>query len=922
MNPSKAGKLTIPALLFIITGGLFAYYYLLIQPQPYRSIEAGYFLDSLAIPFDWTQFGPISFPILVDNFLIFQEFKSLPPHTFISESLAFGVISWLAISALLALVSDFKKIYFIGFGIAWIILITLSNFNGLDIGGLSSNVSLISILVGTLGVPVFLHISGKKIRFELRFLLNLLATGITFFSLIQLSPIEQPQIFIAEHLTIPALILAIAWILWNGHGVVSGLYILLAKAGRNLSLKISIQFTLLTLIYILLMFNSMLVITGSTLRLLPAFDPILLVIPLGVLGWFTIRVKTESDLDLAAPPYVIRGLYLLGFGICLWVIWKLKLSGNQPALEFFKHIFTYSQLGFSLFFLIYVLSNFLNVMNSGKAIEQVLFKPYSLPYYHLRIGGVIAMLVAMAYADGIVGVQVNSLSNHVLGEYYYNTGQKLEASIIYENTWFRFRNNPKAKNATAQLLFELNQPTLAKRHLEESFAEAPQVDNILLLAERLHRENKILESIYYLETAIDRFPENPYLVNNLALFYIKANRQQDALALYENSNLKEPENLTPIQLKLGIYDAPSPAPKTISGMINELAKQNALGNFPEEELVDQLKQMLLTEPTPLLAQAGWRNLFSIKNIQNPSEELHLLDSLWNQAQFSQHIMALQETGVIRSLGAGRVTEAVKNLNGLAFRNPGDAGYFLQLSSSIMAQQMDFKKASKELIAAEEKGFQAFQPYHWSILTLGGFYEKAEQIRLEYQLTIPDYLSEADANTLTYLNLIENLNESMARPLFQQWKELENAELKTDLAIRILAYKGHGLDEADLKTLGQFITNHRGENEALSRFLENPDFKDEKSLQAFQNWLGLSDELTANPYLNPLVWAAVESCEDDLEAYEVLNTATEFSKDPILWIKKASTARKIGLANYATDALVKMQEWVSPEELEKLQLANY
>lgn len=915
-------KAIIPALLLIITGGLFAYYYLLFDPSPYRDIEAGYFLDTIPIPFDFAQFGPISFPIWVDNYLVFQEFKDFAPLHFIQESIWFGLIVWLVISTLLTLVSDFKKLFFLGFGIIWIVLLTFSNLNGLNIGGLNTNYPLIIFIVGTLAVPVFFHISGKKVRFELRLLLNLLSSGLAAYSLINLAESPEPDLFLVEHLTIPAIALSIAWIFWNGHGVLSGIYILLAKAGRNLNLKISLQISLIALVYLLLLFNILLDLTGSPLQFIPVFDPILLVIPMGVLGWFTIREKAEADLDLVASPRVIKGLYLLGFGLSLWLAWKLQLSGNQPAKELLKHLITYSQIGFSLFFLIYILSNFMNVMNTGKAIEKVLFKPYSLPYYHLRIGGVIAMLVLMAYADGIVGVQVNSLSNHILGDYYYNSDQKLEASIIYENTWFRYRNNPKAKNATAQLLFELNQPTLAKQHLEESFAEAPQVDNIILLAERLHRENKILESIYYLEEGLKWFPGNPYLINNLALFYIKVNRNQDALALMELSKEESSGNFAAIQLKLGNLTFDSSSPETISDLINELAKQNALGNYPEEGIVEDLKTDLQKELTPMLVQAGYRNLFSIKDFDSVSQDLAMLDSLWKDSTNVQYIMPLQESGVIRSLGAGRVTEAVKNLNGLAFRNPGDAGYFLQLSSTIMAQQMGFQKAARELIASEEKGYQAIAAHHWSILTMGGYYEKAEEFRVKYGLEIPSYLLQPEANTLSYLEIIEKFNRTLPKPLFDAWKELEESELKTDLAVRLVAYKAHGLDESDLRTLGENIQKTRGENEYLSKFLEKPDLKNKETIEALMSWLGIGDELTANPYLNPLIWSAVAISQDDVASYEILNTATEFSLDPIIWIKKVNLARKIGLSNYATDALVQMQEWVGAKELERLQLANY
>ena len=912
-----------PALLLIITGGLFAYYHLLIATHSYQAITPVSFLDNVAIPFDWVQMGPVSFPILVDNFLIFQEFKSLPSPFNHEEAFYFSLLSWLMISIMLSLVSDFKKLFFLLFGVIWIVGLTLSNLNGLNIGGPSSNFALIIAIVATLLGPIFFHIRGGSEKFALRLLINLILVGLGGYLLIDFSTISAPAFYLQEHLLIPISLLAVSWLLWNGHGIISGIYILVARANRQLQLKVSIQILVIGLIYLLFLGNTLLSFRETPFELIPTFNPLLLIFPLGVLGWFALDIKTKSELQLIASNFTLKALYLLGFGLVLWLVWRLDSSGNQPGKELIKHLLIYSQIGFSLFFLIYLFSNFLSIMDSGKAIDKIIFKPFSLPYYHLRIGGMIAMLVATAFTEGIIGVQANALSSQILGDYYYRSEQKLEASIIYENAWSRYRNNPKAKNTLAQLLFELNQPTLAKQHLEESFSEAPQVDNIILLADRLHRENKIFESIFYLETGLRYFPSNEQLKNNLALFFTKTNRTSDAMALLEDTEEKvSKSNFAALAIKSGNLENEAGKLSSTPQLINELARQNALGNYPEEALIEKLRKKLQDERNPMLIQSAWRNIFSIKDFNQPDEELAMLDSLWNQSEMADYIMALQETAVVRSLAAGRVTDAVKNLNGLAFRNPGDAGYFLHLSGSILAQQADFSKASRELIAAEEKGFQAFGQHHWIILTLGGYAEKALEFREKYQIEVPAFMLEPSLSMRSYLQTLQKIHELLPAEAFQQWAKLAEGELKGDLAVRLLAYKAHGLTQQQLEALGKSIQQNRGESLALQTFISNPDLKNAEATKALLESLELGDELTGNPYLSPLIWSAVSIEPDPLIAYELLNSATEFNRDPILWIKKVQLARELGLSNYAADALQKMEEWVSPQNLEILQLSNF
>jgi hypothetical protein len=446
-------------LLLISLGGVFAFFYLTFENKAYSSVESALFLDSIVVPFDWVQIGPISFPISVDNFLIFQEYKALVPEFKTTESYFFGMIVLLISSAFLALISSFRKTYFLIAAIGWIVLLTFGNFNGLNIGGLSANFPLIILLVGTLLPIIYFHIWGQSISFWIKWLISTLSFAASAGLMSEMSTIVSPVLYLAHHATVLSFGLSIAWVFWSGHAVISGSYLLLCKVNRNIGIKISSQMMVIAGLYLILLIVLYLDLIGDQVLFFPIFNPLFLIFPIGILGWLPLKAKINQSHGLAAGSTVLKTLYLLGFGLSLWLIWKLQISGNQPGIELLKHLLVYSQFGFSLFFMVYLFSNFFSVMNSGKPVEEILYKPHYLPYYHLRVGGLISMLLLTTISGGIVGIQVNSMSNNILGDYYYETDQKLEASILYENAWLHYRNNPKAKHTTAQLLFQLNQPS-------------------------------------------------------------------------------------------------------------------------------------------------------------------------------------------------------------------------------------------------------------------------------------------------------------------------------------------------------------------------------------------------------------------------------------------------------------------------------
>jgi hypothetical protein len=352
-----------------------------------------------------------------------------------------------------------------------------------------------------------------------------------------------------------------------------------------------------------------------------------------------------------------------------------------------------------------------------------------------------------------------------------------------------------------------------------------------------------------------------------------------------------------------------------------LAASNLLGNTPNSTLTNGIEKELQTSSSQILINSGYRNLFASQRKNNPDSDLKMLDSLASSEAFEGYQMQLQETAVIRSLAAGRVVDAIKNLNGLAFRNPGDAGYYLQLSALILAQNLDFRKAALELEVAQEKGFQAFESHHWSIFGLGGMPEKALELREKFDVSLPAYLSEEGTITADYLTLISKFHQSLPNSLFNTWTGFPESDFKTDLALRLISNKSHGLQATKVKELGNYISGKIGVQDKLLPYVENPDLKSINSVNSLLEWLGLGEELTGNPYYTPLILSAAMVNTDPLAKYEILNSATEFNRDPILWMEKIKAAEAIGLDNYANEALIQLQEWLTPEEILALQNRN-
>ncbi len=896
-------------LFFLAIGTILASYSILSTKYTYSNLQAGAFVDRLPVPFSTVQIGSLEIPIQVDHFLIFQNYQVTPYPSTATENYLYGLFVFFLSITILANLSQFKKIPFLGAGIGWILLLTLSNFNGLNIGGLNSNLPLLLVLAATLIPTIFFHVWGSQYSLRVRWLVLAATTGGMLISLLWISPIIEPSLYLAEQSLILGLGLSIAWIFWQGHGILSGLLILISKANTGLSTKTSIQFAVVALVYLGLLVLLLLHINGEFPLPFSNFSPLYLILPLGLFGWISTREKLAQSERLASSVPSLKSLYLLGFASTLWTIWKLTFSHNQAGEELIKHLVLYSQLGFSLFFFIYLAINFFPLMHQGKSVHPVLYKPFILPYYHLRIGGTIAFLVITAFLEAIIASQLSALTSNIVGDYYYQTNQKLEASILYENSWDRYRYNPKAKNLTAQLLFELNQPSLAKEHLEQSFDLAPQVDNILLLADRLQRENKPFEAVFYLENGLKYFPNNSYLSQNLALLYTLIKKEEKALALAAEHSKDNPiatANWLALAVKLGKKVEIPTTDEDLILLINQMAAARKNGIQVDAQTLEIVKKKLEKESAPLLLQAGYRNILAIQNLEDPRTDIRLMDSLAKREDFLDYTLQFQETAILRSLGAGRINEAVKNLNGLAFRNASDAAYYLNMSGLVLAQQLDFEKAARDFVVSKEKGFQAELPIHEAI-------RNWQSQRASGNLA-PKTPPDGVQNELVFLG---RFNESMPQDLFNSWKSIASPKFKLEIAWRLLSHKAQGLTTQQLQEISAFLKGKTDRIADLEAFLQAPDWSNANSLRAFSKFIGASEELTANPYFSPLIWSAAMQTKDKLQAYELLQAASEFNKDPLLWAKKIKAAQDLCLDRYAAEAREDMKTWVSEEQIEVL-----
>jgi hypothetical protein len=913
-----------------VVGGLFLLFSTFIWGEGIMPVLPGIFSEAVSVPVKLVQVGGEMVRIEMDNFLLFQNFQSLPSLTFPNLTLLFGGLVWLLFCLGFALISTLKKLYFTVATALVIFLLAFSGINGLNIGGISTNFSLIGLMAGILIPLIGLSFFAVSWGIWRRFFVILVSGSVTLFLLTLASEITSPWLWLGENSTFPAAVVSVIFLLHIGHAFISGGSILLINLNKGTGIKITWHLLFIFLIYFFLVFFSFLDITGEVDLPFPILPPVILMLIAGLIGYYVLQFKIQQTDQVYNHPDFGKSFFWIGYALTTltwgWVIFK----GNQPLIEFFNHIFIYGQVAFSLLFYLYMMANFSEILNSGKDIEKIIFKPQFFAYFHMRIGAIMAVVVLVIYADGIIGVQLASGSSNINAEYYYQTDRPLEAAILYESSWIQYRKNDKAKNTASHLRFALNQTNLGMENLYQVFDNSPSVINTLLLSSKLHDQEKIFDAVFYLERGLSYFPENPYLINNLSLLYSKLNKPDDSIEMMgkiADQNQVLNSNLLALKVKHQVeQEELKQIPDDQIFKINYLVFENMKGNFAPFELgTDDLPDNYLLK-TALL-----RNQWTNKVTSPLNSDLSIIDSLVTKAQVSSEEMNFRDTRILRTLQDSYINETLKYLNGTAIALSNAAGYYHSISAKILYGELDFEKSSVDILVAQERGFQNFQPIHLAILYFGGKPAEAEMIHQKFGVAYPEWIVWDENGNLVvnekteYFQKSANLHKSMPSDFMKNLEEIQNPKFKAEFAFKIFLYKMHWLNDSDFQKVKKILLENLGElwtSEDLDSWYSFVTKKEKTELtEKIKTLIKPELDFDRNAYWVPMVLKKVYAEPDDLKKYEMLQDAIQFSKDPMLWIQYVKQSRKLGLDSYASSALFEMLNWVTIPQIEKLQLEN-
>ncbi|MVM39975.1 hypothetical protein GO730_24095 [Spirosoma sp. HMF3257] len=473
---------------------------------------------------------------------------------------AFLIGICIAFVLLLSAITRFGRIrYLISMAIL-ILGLAFFRWEMLEVPGLGSNYLflLLAFLFGT--TSYYFHAFRSDYPISVRIsVFGLLTLGVAI-GLNALSPVKFPALIIVSYGMPVLLILGSGFIFFIAAELVAGL-VWLTSAGRadegktQISSRRTLGINNFLFVSFLYLINLALTWLKNTKYIdwdLLAISPFILYLISAVLGIWGFRrlVQQQDSFSFRdSGAYLYAGLALI---TTLTIAYAFG-TANDPLVEVFEDVITYTQLAMGLCFVAYVVINFLPIYQQNLPVYRVLYKPKRLELSLFRIVGVVGV-IALLGSGGLITVR-QSIAGYYngLGDYYIASNQPTSANAFYQLALDQEFQNHKSNYGMASLALAQNNQTAAAFFFQQALLKKPSPQAYAGLSQTYLKTDLFFEAVKALQRGIRVFPGSGELQNNLGYLYARTSIADSAYYYFKSATATADRDEVPESNLLAFY---------------------------------------------------------------------------------------------------------------------------------------------------------------------------------------------------------------------------------------------------------------------------------------------------------------------------------------------------------------------------------
>jgi hypothetical protein len=807
-------------------------------------------LQAVPLTVEQVAAGPAQVPVQASGFIVSLTHDVAGPFTQpVAAALFLGLLAVLLVGWV-AVASTLERLPFVVGMVPVIFLLLSLNTESLGLFNTNERYFLYLMLALVGGGAFAMHAFAEGWRLGRRvLLLGVIVAGLSAAIFMQSQlPAAETALQLAAYATPAGAVLVALLVLWVGGENVRALLYLNTQAEQPSGRFGLWPFVAATVLYLGVL---LLYVWNDGLQLLPglSFDPLVLLLPAVLAGGLGLRLRAPSY--ASTVPYAsAKGLYPLVVAGAAAALGYAFATDNTPLLAAARSFAGLALLLVGGGFWLYVLINFMPLIQQRLRVYRVAFEPRRLPFYPvyiLAIGGIIIIQSRRGFPlpDQVQAGQYNNLGD-LARQQSEAAPDDLSLAVLAERYYAEsgdvlYRANLHAQFGRAALYRFRQQRGNETVALNRALLRGPNEKISVRLAGLFNAPEDLFDGLDILRRGLKSQPRSAVLASDLAQLFTKT-ALNDSVAYYlDRAESLQPGSYASRTNQLGFLLS--------QNLYDEARKQPTGSNAATEPALaaNQLLLGLLTKPAPATAPAAPKVLdeatfaelyhavltnIKTKNTAGIQQLLPQVAALAKSAANEAYAEQLVFLQAYARHALGQEQGARQLLLPLAAGESGTAAYYQMLLGLWQLQQSQYATAADQLAFAATHGAVQAGAARAYALALGGQADSAHAQAARLAASPDSTMQLLGRRALAQLatgRLAPNLNKMPVR-VGNNWaqaaataEQQKNAAAATKNYQRIV--REAPFNEPAILAAGRFFTQHQNPTaayEALRAGLdENP-----------------------------------------------------------------------------------------------------
>ena len=496
--------------------------------------------NDLSVVIDVFKNQQFQFATTTPNYFVTEQFVAAPFQILPWATNAYALLVVSALILLLACVSAMPRVWYLASMVLFIGLLTTARFETLGVFGYYNQGLLLALMTLFCGLSYYFHVFAPQAQFGARVLAFTIAWLASAVVVSSFSKITVPALAVVSYATPALLAVAVGFIFMTAVEIPAGLVWIVSNrqtARRGLGSQ-SAGLGQLLLVYGLYLVTLTLVylknsgdISSDFLTVSP-FTIYIVSLFLGIWGYRERLVQAEAGIffrEVGAWLYLALGIMATAF-----VAWAFA-TANEPLTNLLEDWIIYTQLAATLLMLVYVLLNFAPLLQQGKSIHKVLYRPIFFKFGQLRVATALVVLVLVALQSFDLYPKAAAGYYNALGDLYASTNELKVSESYYKMALEQQFQNHKSNYALASLALRQGDRPTAGAYFRQALLKNPSPQAYVGLSNTMLAENLFFDAIFNLRAGLVRFPKNGEIENNLGYLYAKTSVADSAFAYLDRA---------------------------------------------------------------------------------------------------------------------------------------------------------------------------------------------------------------------------------------------------------------------------------------------------------------------------------------------------------------------------------------------------